>query len=155
VRETSTRQRPRPPTGDAESKGTYLEIHVGLLQITSRYHFCYSEWFKSSSAPIRPFSHWGNATAIRWRQNHFTVAYSSNLQFLIALLPPARPRCDDDSPWIKCSRHFSWSNRSRVASVGERPKNTHISHGELTVTSYKYWSWSSVTWHNTHATCAT
>jgi hypothetical protein len=42
--------------------------------------------------------------------------YWSNLQFVMALLPPARPRCDDDSPWIKCSLLFSWSNRSRVAS---------------------------------------
>jgi hypothetical protein len=42
----------------------------------------------------------------------------------MALLPPARPRCDDDSPWIKCSRFFSWSNRSRVASVVDRPKST-------------------------------
>jgi hypothetical protein len=56
------------------------------------------------------------------KTNHFTVAYWSNLQFVMALLPPARPRCDDDSPWIKCSRLFSWSNRSRVASVGERSK---------------------------------
>jgi hypothetical protein len=55
------------------------------------------------------------------KKNHFTVAYWSNLQFVMAFLPPARPRCDDDSPWIKCSRLFSWSNRSRVASVGERP----------------------------------
>jgi hypothetical protein len=70
---------------------------------------------------VRPFSHWGDATAIRSTKNHFTVAYWSNLQFVMALLPPARLRCDDDSPWIKCSRLFSWSNRSRVASVGERP----------------------------------
>jgi hypothetical protein len=71
----------------------------------------------------RPFSHWGNATAIRsGKNNHFTVAYWSNLQFIMALPPPARPRCDEDSPWIKCSRLFPWSNRSRVASVGERHK---------------------------------
>jgi hypothetical protein len=31
-------------------------------------------------------------------KDHFTVAYWSNLQFVMALLPPARPRCDDDSP---------------------------------------------------------
>jgi hypothetical protein len=63
----------------------------------------------------------GDATVILSRKNHFTVAYWSNLQFVMALLPPARPRYDDNSPWIKCSRLFSWSNRSRVASVGERP----------------------------------
>jgi hypothetical protein len=39
-------------------------------------------------------------------KNHFTVAYWSNLQFVMALLPPARPQCDDNSPWIKCSRLF-------------------------------------------------
>jgi hypothetical protein len=88
---------------------------------------CYFQWVIYSplhvlnhrSSHLRPFYHWGDATAIRSRK---TVAYWSNLQFVMTLLPPARPRCDDDSPWIKCSRLFSWSNRSRVASVGERPK---------------------------------
>jgi hypothetical protein len=45
----------------------------------------------------------------------------------MALLPPTRPGCDDDSPWIKCSRLFSWSNRSLVASEGEQPKASSIS----------------------------
>jgi hypothetical protein len=76
---------------------------------------------QSSTLVLRPFSHWGDATAIRWRENHFTVAYWSSRQFVMAFVLPARPRYDDDSPWIKCSRLFSWSNRSRVASVGERP----------------------------------
>jgi hypothetical protein len=89
--------------------------------------FRYWDWGRS----LRPVSHWGEATAIRSRKrNHFTVAYWSNPQFVIALLPPARPRCDDESPWIKCSRRFSWSNLSRVDSVGDRPYGllvtTHI-----------------------------
>jgi hypothetical protein len=54
----------------------------------------------------------------------------------MALLPPARPRCDDDSPWIKSSWLFSWSNRSRVASVGE----LHKCHKQqLYLTQSHYW----------------
>jgi hypothetical protein len=48
------------------------------------------------------------------KKNHFTVACWSNLQFVVALLPPAWPRSDDDSPWIKCSRLFL--DRIAVAS---------------------------------------
>jgi hypothetical protein len=70
-----------------------------------------------SVTSVRPVSHLGNATAIRSRKNHFTVAY----WFVKALLPPARTRCDDDSPWLKCSQLFPWSNHSRVTSVGDRP----------------------------------
>jgi hypothetical protein len=51
----------------------------------------------------------------------FAVAYWLNLQFVMALLPKVRPLCDDDSPWIECCRFFPWSNRSRAASVGDRP----------------------------------
>jgi hypothetical protein len=32
------------------------------------------------------------------KKKSFRVAYWSNLQFVMALLPSARPRCDDDSP---------------------------------------------------------
>jgi hypothetical protein len=80
---------------------------------------------------MRPFSYRGDATAIRSRKNHFTVAYWSNLQFVMALLPPARPRWDDDSPWIKRNRLLSWSNRSLVASVGERPKSSLLTTNQL------------------------
>jgi hypothetical protein len=70
-------------------------------------------------------------------------AYWSNLQFAMALLPPARPRCDDDLPWIKCSRLFSWSNRSRVALVGERPKQqyAHCLQIRLHLCGSERWIW--------------
>jgi hypothetical protein len=75
---------------------------------------------------IRPLSHWSDATVIRLRKNHFTVVYWSNLQFVMALLPPARPRCDDDSPWISVVDFFldriavaspQWENDLRIMSV--------------------------------------
>jgi hypothetical protein len=108
-----------------KKKSNISRIHVpaGLLTQQEHQSLCIPLFFGSFFVFFlfyRPSSHWGDATAIRLRKNHFTVAYWSNLQFVMVLLPPARPRCDDYSPWIKCSRLFSWSNRSRVASVGER-----------------------------------
>jgi hypothetical protein len=52
---------------------------------------------------LRPFSHWGDATAIRSRKK---VAYWSNLQFLMALLPQRDHDAMTTRHELKCSRLF-------------------------------------------------
>jgi hypothetical protein len=67
---------------------------------------------------VRPFSHWGDVTAIRSRKKSSTGrTFSSWWRF-------SHQRDHDAITTrheLKCRRLFSWSNRSRVASVGERP----------------------------------
>jgi hypothetical protein len=81
------------------------------------------------------------ATRLRFgEKNHFAVAYWSNLQSVMELLLPAQPRGVRSCArwWEKrhyglkvrpvsdCKMVVSWSNRSRVSAMGERPNSYEL-----------------------------
>jgi hypothetical protein len=63
---------------------------------------------------VRPFSHWGDATAIQSRKKSLCSRLLEEPWVRNGASLTTATRCDDDSPWIKSSRLFSWSNRNRV-----------------------------------------
>jgi hypothetical protein len=75
------------------------------------------------------------------KKNHFTVAYWSNLQFVMALLLPERPRCDDYSPRNKCSRLFFLD---RIAVASPQWENGLYSKGITSGTMVIVAMWSEV-----------